>query len=207
MVNSSWPWPDPPKDFSDRDLYTFTLKENDVLYRFYDSNRPLKESLFFGKTGRNRYDDEDNKTGVLYGGTSIEACIVETIVQQIDNSTKASLTLDDLEKYSIVEYAFDHDIELVMFDGEGLANNEVRSEINGCEHSISQKWATAVIKNKNNYSGIYYFCAHNNHYISTALFEGRLPGCTIAGWGKLTDNDIVLDNVIEILYSHGISVK
>jgi hypothetical protein len=78
----------PPKDYHRQSLDCVVIPKNTPLFRCYDAHRDLEGAVFFGKTQENRFDDIIAKNGVLYLGTSLWACLVETLLH---NNAKENL--------------------------------------------------------------------------------------------------------------------
>ena len=57
--------PEPPSDLNERLPLLFSLTPGTLLSRLHRRNNG---AIFFGKTGRNRFDAPDGSFGVLYAG-------------------------------------------------------------------------------------------------------------------------------------------
>src|SRR6266487_7207537 len=76
--------PGPPYDFHLRSL---TIREfSGILYRTYRKGRD-REPVFFGRTGRNRFDDPLSEYGVLYAALDQHGAFIETFGQSTGNRT------------------------------------------------------------------------------------------------------------------------
>lgn len=84
------PRPGPPSDLRFRSL---TIREySGILYRTYRKGRD-HEPLFFGRTGRNRFDDPLGEFGVLYAALDQHGAFIETFGQSTGNRALSTAEL------------------------------------------------------------------------------------------------------------------
>ena len=193
----------PPNNYHLKSLDCVIIPKNTPLFRCYDSDRDLEQAVFFGKTKENRFDDIIAQNGVLYLGTTLWACLVETLLH--NNAKAKSLGKSFLEKKSLAILQFKKDLTLVNYNGVGLVRNDVEGFIFTCEHNISQLWASSIMNNENHYSGIYFPCNHNNECYSVALFESADVNYSIEGIGTLYGS-LLKDDLDKFCYAHRIMI-
>src|SRR5438067_71256 len=71
--------PPPPPDLASRELPL--TRVSGPLYRVHRSSL---SGLYFGKSGRSRFDDPQQQFGVLYAALKPEAAFAETLLRQLD---------------------------------------------------------------------------------------------------------------------------
>src|SRR5262245_34027159 len=78
-ANLSGRLPAPPPDLCSRELPLTRI--SGALYRIHRLNF---SGLFFGKSGRSRFDDPQKQFGVLYAALKPEAAFAEALLRQLD---------------------------------------------------------------------------------------------------------------------------
>ena len=105
------PHPEPPDDLASRELPV--LIRDQQWYRMY---RPAREPVFFGRTGRNRFDAPRREFGVLYVGEDpfcmfVESFNLPTVFKPMTPATLASREMCVIE--------FSRPLRLVDLTGSG----------------------------------------------------------------------------------------
>src|SRR3989442_8902319 len=87
----SWRAPEPPRDLADRSPLLSELTPGTAFSRIHCRN---EAPVFFGKTGRNRFDSPNAKFGVLYVGLDVHCAFIETFGQSAAIRTVTRRALD-----------------------------------------------------------------------------------------------------------------
>lgn len=196
-------------NYSKLSLSTISIPAGTEFYRCYNAERSLSEAVFFAIDSNpvesvysGRYGDIEKLEGVCYLGLNMDVAIVETLLQK--NRVFSGVAKSRLNQVCLMRSTFTRDMTFVNFSGSGLHKNNVDASVPTGPHNISRQYSTAILRNANQYDGIYWRSRINNDEHNIALFE-RANSAFLAPvyQGCLSDSQMI-DHVAEILSDHGV---
>jgi hypothetical protein len=167
------PHPEPPSDLRDRTLPMLSLGGS--LFRTHHRDH---DPLYFGRTGRNRFDDPLASYSVLYAGRDLFAAFIETFGQETGIRT---VTTEELKLRSLTEFYPAEPLVLVDLVNQGcLARIGADSRLFAGDRLIAQRWSRAIYDHPvaaiHGIHGILYPARHNHTRHAVAVFNRvRLP--------------------------------
>ena len=199
MIDPPGEHPEPAADLNSRSPLTFTIPAGTTLFRFHD---PSKEPLFFGRTGRNRFDAPDGSFGVLYAALDEHCAFIETFGQStgVRIVTRASLEhrvlseLKMMQPLTLVDLARSGGLTRIGADGRLLTGS----------HAVAQRWSAALRQHPVKPTGLLYPARHDVARFACALFD--LPNSTfqVTDTGSLAEpqQSVLLGKILD-LYDFG----
>jgi hypothetical protein len=162
--------PEPPPDFQSRVLPIVSLGGS-----FFRSHLRHHSPIYFGCTGRNRFDDPFGGYSVLYAGHDIFAAFIETFGQDTGVRT---LTTDELRSRTLTEFYPANPLLLVDLASTGcLARIGTDSRLFAGERPVAQRWSRAIYEhpsaNVAGVHGILYPARHNHTRHAVAIFNRK----------------------------------
>jgi hypothetical protein len=138
--------------------------------------RPSRDPIFFGKTGRNRFDAPSKEFGVLYVGedpfcTFIESFGVSTVFKPMTPAILATRELCVIE--------FSRPLRVVDLTGPGLARLGADARLAAADHHIAQRWSLAIWQHPATPDGLLYRARHDPSRMSVALFDRVAPPASV----------------------------
>lgn len=195
-----------PEDYHLRAMATYTIETGSVVYRCHHKNNNPDFFAIDGKPHQHvysgRFGDNNKSEGVCYLGTSSQAAMAETLLQE--NMRYKAIAKQRLNQTCMSIAIIERDLKLVEFKGNGLHKNFIDSNVPSGPHVVSRSYSTAIIKNKGNYDGIIWRSRINDDYINIALFERARD--SLHSWtlfGSL-DGPILKNDTNKFLSSHSI---
>lgn len=153
---------EPSPELALRDLPLLQLVGS--LYRIH---RTEHSPLFFGRTGRNRFDSPFLDYGVLYAALEPDGSFIESFGDSAGNLVSRS----GLAERSISTLEIDDSLNVVDITGSGLARVGAAGEVTAGEHPLAQRWSQAFFEHRQNPDGIYYRARHDQDLFCVALFD------------------------------------
>jgi hypothetical protein len=133
-------------------------------------HRVEHDPLFFGTTGRNRFDDPLGRFGVLYVAEGPAGAFIEVfgfgVVGGI-NTVRESEVL--ALAFASIEVA--RPMRLVDLTGPGLARIGATNELTAGPHSAAQQWSRVLWGHPSRPDGLLYRARHDPSCLSIALFQ------------------------------------
>jgi hypothetical protein len=195
MIDAPGEHPEPAADLNSRSPLTFTIPAGTTLFRFHDGS---KGPLFFGRTGRNRFDAPDGSFGVLYAALDEHCAFIETFGQPTGTRlvTRASLEQRVLSQLKVM-----HPLTLIdLARSGGLARIGADGRLLRGSHSVAQRWSAALRQHPAKPSGQLYPARHDVARFACALFD--LPSSTfqITNAGSLAEpqHSVLLGNILDV---------
>jgi hypothetical protein len=134
-------------------------------FRCHGANR---DAIFFGATGRGRFDDPWGIYGVLYLGTDPECTFIETFGQKLGVREVAP---EEFAASTLSVISSSRELMLVDLTGPGLAHIGADARLVAGEHDISRLWSRALFDHPSRADGILYPARHDPSRRASALFE------------------------------------
>jgi hypothetical protein len=155
--------PAPPADLVSRDLPLTHVSGR--LYRVHRSNL---SGLFFGKSGRSRFDDPQKQFGVLYAALKPEAAFAEALLRQLERMLILESALAE-RALSVIQLA---PISCVNLTAHGLrrlsCDNRIADEL---PYRTPGLWSRAFFEHPQKPAGILYRSRHNPQLTCVAVFS------------------------------------
>jgi hypothetical protein len=158
--------PEPPPDFYSRTLPIAT--HGGSLFR---THLHTAVPLYFGRTGRNRFDDPKGRYGVLYAARDPFGAFIETFGQETGNRT---VSVGELKMRCLTEFYPATPLSLVDLCGQGcLARIGADGRLFAANRAIARLWSRAIYEHPDRLKlqGILYPARHNHTRSAVALFE------------------------------------
>ncbi len=166
MTGSSDDHPGPPGDLATRSPLLFTLQAGQTLSRIH---RKGQDPIFFGKTGRNRFDAPDNSYGVLYLGLDEYCAFIETFGQLTGTIVVTRKVLKERHLAYLTTTTSLILIDLANTGGLARVGADGRL-LTGC-HAVAQSWSVALRGHPAHPAGILYPARHDLARRACALFD------------------------------------
>lgn len=141
--------PDPPSDLENRTIPI--LEFSGVIFRTHSVRR---SPIYFGRSGANRFDAPDRSFGVMYAGRDSYCAFIETFAHAAGTRI---ITTSELEKKALSELKGERPLRLVDLTHSGaLVRIGADSRLFSSEHSIAQRWSTALHRHPITADGLLY---------------------------------------------------
>ena len=166
MTSEPGPHPEPPSDFHSRTLPIAT--HGGSLFRTHLHGIA---PLYFGRTGRNRFDDPEGKYGVLYAARDPFGAFIETFGQETGTRT---VGVGELKMRCLTEFYPVTPLSLVDLCGQGcLARIGADGRLFAGNRAIARRWSRAIYEHPDHLKvhGILYPARHNHTRAAVALFD------------------------------------
>ncbi len=174
--------PEPHSDLADRSPFLSKLVPGTVFYRIHDRNYG---PLFFGKTGRNRFDSPDRSFGMLYVGLDEYCAFIETFGQSTGIS---AVTRTALEQRHLSYLKIAQPLSLIdLAASGGLARIGADARLLSGSHAIAQRWSAALRNHPTKPAGLLYPARHDVAKIACALFDLPDSVFEVTNAGSLLD--------------------
>lgn len=145
---------------------------------------PDRDPVFFGRTGKNRFDAPAAQFGVLYLAADASAAFIETLGRA---PARRSFTIRDLSMFRLAEILPSRPLRLVDVTGPGLARLGADARLFTGDHSVARAWSLALHGHPAAPDGILYPSRHDPSRHAAAVFD-RVKGRFHArNLGRLSD--------------------
>jgi hypothetical protein len=158
--------PEPPLDFGGLSL-PMTTHGGSLSRTHLHANDPL----YFGRTGRYRFDDPNGSYGVLYAARDPFGAFIETFGQQ---TGVRSVGAGELRRRCLTEFYPVRPLSLVdLFSPGCLARIGADSRLFAGSRGIARLWSRAIYEHPDHLRvhGILYPARHNHARAAVALFD------------------------------------
>jgi hypothetical protein len=139
----------------------------------FRTHKLTHDPIHFGRSGRNRFDDNEGDFGVLYAGADPYCAFIETFGQQTGIRT---ISTGELRNYGLAELAPKRRLRLLDLTRPGaLARIGADSRLFAGEYAVAQRWARAFYTHPYlQLDGILYAARHDPTRFAIAVYE-RAP--------------------------------
>ena len=173
------PHPAPPADLEQRPLPILETAAD-----WYRIHGERLAPLFFGRSGRNRFDAPGGEYGVLYAGADAYCAFVETF----GHATGIRLVhADELRSRRLSRIRVPRPLRLVDLTGAGLARIGADARLRTGDYLIAQRWSQALHAHPLNPDGLLYRSRHDPSRQCVAIFERASTSLEVAPMGSLAD--------------------
>ena len=128
----------------------------------------VHEPLFFGRTGRGRFDAAQQEYGVLYAGSDAHCAFIETYGWE---TGVRFVTAQELASRCLATIATDRPLALVDLTGPGLAQIGCDARLFAGAHADAQRWALALWSHPAQPDGLLYPARHDPSRQAVAIFD------------------------------------
>src|SRR5664279_4112782 len=196
------PHPEPPSDFHRRTLPIIT--QGGSLFRTHPHTAA---PFYFGRTGRNRFDDPLGQYSVLYAARDVFGAFIETFGQQ---TGVRSVGVGDLKNRRLTEFYPASPLLLVDLVSPGcLARIGADSRLFAGSRAVARRWSRAIYEHPDLPAhGILYPARHNHTRCAVAIFDRdcmpRLEITRSVSW--YSDEEEQRSNLAAVLDLYGFSL-
>ncbi len=162
------PPPLPPKNFH-------TLQFEKILSPtapFVRLSKFIHGEPYFGKTGRNRFDDYMKDYGTCYVGQDLSVAVAETILHD-ENPVENQFDIPSWKFENHFVYEFDcSQLRLLDFTDTTLKRLGGTNELSGTGNfEITKQWSRAIFEHPARVDGFVYVSRHLNRRMACVLFD------------------------------------
>src|ERR1035437_6555819 len=200
------PHPEPPSDYHRRTLPIIT--HGGSLFRTHPHTAP---PFYFGRTGRNRFDDPLGQYSVLYAARDVFGAFIETFGQE---TGVRSVGVGDLKNRRLTEFYPASPLRLVdLVSPRWLAGMGADRRLFAGSRAVAQRWSRAIYEPPYEPPdlpghGIFYPARHNHTRCAVAIFDRdsipRLEITRSVSW--YSDEEEQRSNLAAILNLYGFSL-
>lgn len=156
--------PEPPPDLAARGLPVTTSRGP-----WCRSHLFAHDALWFGRTGRNRFDSPSSAFGVCYLAVDPYGAFIETFGHA--TGAAAFVTRKALQRRALSRVDASRSLRLVDLTGNGLAVLGADGRLTTGEIAVAQRWAEALHDHSETPDGILYRARHDPSRLAVAVFE------------------------------------
>jgi RES domain len=203
MANKSQPkdplpeHPLPPVDFQSRTLPV--VESTGVWYRL----NPVRHesSLFFDRSGRGRFDGEEQGYGILYVGEDSYAAFIESYGRV---HGAIGVAAADLKQRNLFAISSDRPLILADLTGSGLVKLGADARLTSGSYLISRTWAKAIWEHPMQVDGLRYRSRHDDDRFCCGIFNRANSCLSEQNLGNLVDSNSLLLAEILATYDYGL---
>lgn len=173
--------PDPPADLATRALPIATLE--DGWYRLHAREHV---ALFFGRTGRNRFDAPAGEFGVLYLADTPHSAFVETY-GRTERPSRRIVTVQELAGRNLALIRASRPLHVVDLTGSGLVRLGADNRLATGNYRVAQHWSLALWRHPDTPDGLRYRSRHDPSGCCLALFDRAAEVLEVTPMGSLVD--------------------
>ena len=183
--------PDPPEDLDQRSLPLF--EAHGPWIRSYSLQY---EPIFFGTSGRGRFDAPNGHYGTLYFANDARGAFAETFLRVLGlRSVRAA----ELNVRGLARITASRPLQLVDLTGPGLNRIGADNRLSTGDYQTSQRWALALHEHPERPDGLLYRSRHNPERFCVAIFDRAAHVLTAETLGSLADpaNAALLADILD----------
>lgn len=193
------PHPEPPADLASRELPITEIGTGEVWFRLH---RAEHAPVYFGRSGRSRFDAPNAEFGVLYLGDSPHCCFIETY-GRVAGSEARIVTRSDLSVRRLAVVAFHRALRVVDLTASGLAKLGADNRLCTGDYGVAGRWTLALWSHPNAPDGLLYRSRHDPSRMCLALFDRAADAVIVTSDTDLLDSSLE-PTLAEALDSYGI---
>jgi len=186
MIDPPGDHPLPHPELDSQEPIIFVVHQGEVLYRHHQS---IHDPIFFGMTGRYRFDDPEcpsaGSFGVLYAGGDPECCLLESCGSTTGVPAVSGAYLDARQ---IARMELTEDIRFIdMVEPGGFTSIGADGRLVTGSYKIAQQWSAALKKHPSKPDGIRYRSRHAPERIAYAIYSRSRATFLVSSMGSFTD--------------------
>jgi hypothetical protein len=186
MIDPPGDHPLPHRELHSQEPIIFVVHKGEGLYRHHQS---IHDPIFFGMTGRYRFDDPDcpsaGSFGVLYAGADPECCLLESCgsTTGVPAVSGAYLSARQIARLQLTQ-----DLRFIdLVEPGGLTSIGADSRLVTGSYIVAQQWSAALKKHPIKPDGIRYRSRHAPERIAYAIFSRSSATFSVSSMGSFTD--------------------
>jgi hypothetical protein len=178
--------PLPHPELGSQEPLTFTVNQGEVLYRHHQS---MHDPIFFGMTGRFRFDDPAcppaGSFGVLYAGGDRECCLLESCGSTTGVPAVSGAYLDARR---IARMELTEDLRFIdLVEPGGLTSIGADGRLVTGSYKVAQQWSAALKRHPTKPDGIRYRSRHAPERIAYAIYTRSRATFSVSSMGSFMD--------------------
>jgi len=188
--------PLPPSDFEHFDLPLIAVTQ--ALVRVH---RVVQDPLYFGRTGRHRWDDPEHRYGVLYASFDAEGAFVETFLadapEKISSVGGGTIPVSgaDLDTYGLSEIHISESVQAVDLRAGGAVAIGATGAIATGPHAVSQVWGRAIFTHAQRPGAIISPAKMDLSRVTVAVHERVQPQLSATFLGPLSGLPDIMERI------------
>ncbi len=195
MIHPPGEHPAPPADIESPSPLTLTVPVGATLFRFHDRD---KGPLFFGRTGRSRFDAPDGSFGVLYAALDEHCAFIETFGQ---STGIRIVTRAELEQRVLSELKLMQSLTLIdLARSGGLARIGADGRLLTGSHAVARQWSAVLRQHPTKPAGLLYPARHDVARLACALFDLPVSTFQLTNTGSLAEphHAVLLGKILDV---------
>jgi hypothetical protein len=173
------PHPPPPGDLARRPLPL--LQSTGPWFRVH---RLEYAPIFFGRSGKSRFDAPGGEYGMLYAGVDARCAFIETLGH---NTGIRSLNVIDVRTRGLARIETDRPLRLIDLTGPGLTRLGADERLCSGDHAIAQRWSLLLWQHPERPDGLHYRSRHDPSRLCVTIYERAADALSAIHLGSLTD--------------------
>ena len=143
------------------------------------------DPLYFGRTGRNRFDAPAGEYGVLYAGDGPHCAFIETFGHL--NGTQI-VARAELAARGLARVDCHRALRLIDLAGPALSGLLADARLTmGDDYRLAQRWALALYQHPTESDGLVYRSRHDPSRLCLALYDRAAPAVAAVTLGSLAE--------------------
>ncbi len=189
--------PEPPLDFNNLPLPV--VISNEPVYRL----NPItyQSALFFDRTGKGRFDGQEQEYGILYVGVDEYAAFIECFGRVHGARGVAELAL---RQRNLIGITSARPLVLADLTGNGLVKLGADARLASGSYLMARKWAQAIFAHPQQVDGIKYRSRHDDTRFCWGLFDKSRSLLSEENLGNLVEHHPLLLSEILAHYDYGL---
>jgi hypothetical protein len=186
MIDPPGDHPLPHPELHTQEPLVFTLTKSEVLYRHHQK---IHDPIFFGMTGRYRFDDPNcpsaGSFGVLYAGADPECCLLESCGATTGVPAVSGAYLDARQ---IARIELTENLRFIdLVEPGGLTSIGADGRLVTGSYVVAQQWSAALRNHPTHADGIRYRSRHAPERIAYAIYTRPPVTFAVSSMGSFTD--------------------
>lgn len=161
------------------DLHTRPLSLIRFAAPLWRSHSTGNHPIYFGRSGKHRWDAPNGAYGILYVADSLEGAFAEGYLTdpsmhrliKVGGDFVVPISSGDLDACAISKISVTRPLRLVDLRGDGVFHIGADASLVTGPHSISKNWGVAIFTHPDNPDGIIWRSRVTNDVVSLALHE------------------------------------
>jgi hypothetical protein len=197
MIDPPGDHPPPHSELQSQKPLIFNLSAGEILYRHH---RRVHDPIYFGTSGRYRFDDPECPSnasfGVLYAGADVHCCFIESC-----GSTTGvpAVSGDYLAGREIAKLKLTEELRFIDLAGlGGLTHVGADARLVTGSYKVAQKWSAALRFHSSKPDGIRYPARHDPTRVAYAIFTRPRSAFIVTSIGSLmaSSNKALLNRLL-----------
>lgn len=162
--------PEPPEDFAKRDLSLSIVSGP-----FFRIHQLQHEALYFGKSGKGRFDGSEQLQAICYVAESEQGAFIESFGRHLGQMLLDFSFLAKRGISLVTLKSSQKPLKIASLVGNALPKMGADARLTTGSYRVARLWANAIAAHPLNVDGISYLSRHDNTCLCVALFERCHP--------------------------------